>query len=235
MSAPADDRTSDPAARLEQSWTTNADAWCDVVRENRIESRRVATDAAIRTAVLDGSPHRVLDLGCGEGWLCRALAEEGVEAVGVDTSAPLIQAAREQGEGEFHVCSYADIVADPDRLGGPYDGITCNFSLLGDDLEPLLEALHTLCTSEGRLVVQTVHPWQARGEEPYTDGWRTEDFQSFDAPFDEPMPWYYRTLSSWVNLMVETGWPLTAVAEPLHPESKDPLSLLLSCTTAPKQ
>lgn len=37
---------------------------------------------------------RVLDVGCGEGLITRALATRGAEALGVDPTAPLIEHAR---------------------------------------------------------------------------------------------------------------------------------------------
>jgi protein-L-isoaspartate O-methyltransferase len=52
---------------LEQSWTVNASGWVQAVREAKIESRRVATDAAILEVIQARKPHRVLDVGCGEG------------------------------------------------------------------------------------------------------------------------------------------------------------------------
>lgn len=64
----------DNRRQLGHSWRANALAWTRAVRESRIESRRLATDRAIIEAVLARQPERVLDLGCGEGWLCRALA-----------------------------------------------------------------------------------------------------------------------------------------------------------------
>ena len=231
MTIPTDDDSStDRAERLRRSWDANADAWRDAVRDHQIESREMATDAAVVGAVLDATPDRVLDVGCGEGWLCRSLAEHGVEAVGVDGSAPLIEAARERGGGSFYVASYAEMADDPGRLGEAYDVVVCNFALLDEDLQPLLRALRTLCVPSGRLVVQTVHPWAACGDQPYADGWRTEDFQGFDTSFEEPMPWYFRTMASWVATLREAGWPLHAVREPRHPDTGDPLSLLLTCT-----
>lgn len=232
MSTPnSDDAARSPADRLEASWEANAEAWSAVVRDERIESRRIATNTAVLCAVQAAGPQRVLDVGCGEGWLCRALAEHGIEAVGVDVSASLVRAARKQGEGTFHTCSYEALAAGPTQVGRDFDVIVCNFSLLEEDLHPLLTALHAICAPEGRLVIQTVHPWSARGDAPYADGWRVEDFGDFDAPFAEPMPWYYRTLSSWIGELRAADWLVRAAAEPTHPDSGDPLSLLLTCMT----
>ncbi|HSK40392.1 MAG TPA: hypothetical protein VK943_11555, partial [Arenibaculum sp.] len=64
------DRT---AATLADSWTANAGLWTQAVRSGAIASRRLATDDAVVRAVAARRPRRVLDLGCGEGWLARAL------------------------------------------------------------------------------------------------------------------------------------------------------------------
>ena len=121
------------------SWQANADAWVTAVREQRIDSRRV-TNAAVLDAIKAGAPRRVLDVGCGEGWLCRALHDDGIEAVGVDATAPLIGAARADGAGRFEVLGYDDLVADPLRLG-QFDGVVFNFALFEADPSPILRAV----------------------------------------------------------------------------------------------
>ena len=68
-----------PEDALLDSWHQNAQAWIDAVRHGAIESRRQVTDQAILLAILGRQPERVLDLGCGEGWLLRALAGRGIE------------------------------------------------------------------------------------------------------------------------------------------------------------
>jgi 2-polyprenyl-3-methyl-5-hydroxy-6-metoxy-1,4-benzoquinol methylase len=220
-------------AALIWSWMANADAWTRAVREGRIESRRVATDAAIVDAVVALRPKRVLDLGCGEGWLMRALAEHGIEAVGLDVSMELVVAAEETGGGRYRCCSYDEVIEDPTRAGGPYDAVVCNFSLLGAELVPLLSALRQNLWEGGALVIQTVHPWTAAGDEPYAEGWRTETFDAFGGEFAEPMPWYFRTLESWVDALHGAGFRLAALREPVHPGTGRPVSLLMVAEPRP--
>jgi 2-polyprenyl-3-methyl-5-hydroxy-6-metoxy-1,4-benzoquinol methylase len=218
-------------AQMAHSWNSNAQAWTRLVRNAGIESRRVATDAAIIAAVTARSPRRVLDAGCGEGWLCRALEARGIDVVGIDASASLVASARAASKSEYHQVSYEELVAQPAPADVEhYDAIVCNFSLLHEDLEPLLRRFGSMLGSNGALLIQTVHPWSARGDDAYADAWRTESFASFEEEFPEPMPWYYRTVGSWTQLLGRAGFALEQLIEPTHPQTGTPLSLLLVAT-----
>jgi 2-polyprenyl-3-methyl-5-hydroxy-6-metoxy-1,4-benzoquinol methylase len=210
----------------------NAGAWTTAVREQAIPSRRLATDAAIVAAcerVIAGRPDvRALDVGCGEGWLTRELATLGAQATGMDVSAALIDAARAAGGGPDYACvSYDQLESDAEVLAGPYDLVVCNFSLLDDRVAPLLAALARRLPASGVVLVQTVHPWAAVGDGPYVDGWRTETWGAFDKAFPAPMPWYFRTTGSWLAAARAAQLVVDRLEEPIHPESRKPLSLLL--------
>lgn len=210
---------------LLHSWHHNAKPWIEAIRTGSIESRLKVTDQAILVAVLSRQPERVLDLGCGEGWLLRALAERGIEAVGVDGDATLVDAARTSGSSTVHLASYEALAEAKVDIGNDYDLICANFALLHQDIIPLLAAMNALLSPGGALVIQTLHPWTAAAGD-YQDGWRTETFDGFAGQW-QPMPWYLRTLSSWFNALDMAGFRLVGLQEPQHPQSAVPQSLLL--------
>ena len=222
MSSAPDDQVHESG--ILRSWHENAGAWTHAVREGHIESRRLITDQSILDAVLEARPRTVLDLGCGEGWLVRALAAQGVQAIGVDAVPDLIDRAVQAG-GDFRVASYEDIIHG--RLPLRVDTLVCNFALLGDEsVERLIACLPQLLEEGGRFIVQTVHPLVACGEQAYVDGWRQESWAGFCAAFPAHAPWYFRTLSSWIGMFAASGWRLCEMREPLHPGTGRPASVI---------
>jgi 2-polyprenyl-3-methyl-5-hydroxy-6-metoxy-1,4-benzoquinol methylase len=221
---------SSESAQLRRSWVANSSAWCEAVREQRIESRRLVTDAAIVSAILEQDPRRVLDVGCGEGWLARALSSHGIGVTGIDGSAPLIEAAQALGGGTFLTVSYEELVADPSLPGTGFDTIVANFSILDDRAEELLRALRPMLLRDGRLIVQSVHPLFA-GDGAYADGWRTETFGAFPGTWPESMPWYFRTLASWVRVFANEGYSLREIREPMYADRARPASIIFTAQT----
>ena len=113
-------------------------------------------------------PH-LLDLACGQGVLCRKLAEMGCGVTGVDAAAPLIEAARRRNREDKLSIEY--LVADVTELlaedGTPqyglrtatYDAVTIVLSIQNiTPLSPVWQACHALLKPGGRLVVVMMHP-----------------------------------------------------------------------------
>lgn len=213
---------------ITRSWEQNATLWTRAVREGLIVSRRIATDQAIVDAVLARQPERVLDAGCGEGWLLRRLHEAGVrDLVGFDASAPLVDAIPQTLNAKLHVATYDEVASGAVSLGGRFDAIICNFAILEEDADPYLQALGGLLAPRGALFIQTLSP----GPADTRDEWRTETFQSMDGTW-HPMPYFFRTLEGWRRLFQENGLTLVSLREPSDPDSGRKLSLLFELQPA---
>ena len=53
------------------------------------------------------TPFSAIDVGCGNGWLCRKLTslDDCNKVVGIDGSKEMIAKAKQKGEGEFHLAT----------------------------------------------------------------------------------------------------------------------------------
>ncbi len=212
--------------KIVDSWHNNAAPWTDAVREKRIESRNLVTNRAIVDAVMSRSPASALDIGCGEGWLSRELSSRGVRVTGVDVVPELIERASRAGGGDFRVASHEDIGAG--KLDVRVDVAVANFSMIGkESVDGVVRRAPLLLNDGGSLIVQTMHPVVAGGDEVYTDGWRTGSWDGFSDDFTDPAPWYFRTIETWVRLITESGMQLAELVEPLHPASGKPASMII--------
>jgi 2-polyprenyl-3-methyl-5-hydroxy-6-metoxy-1,4-benzoquinol methylase len=211
-------------ATVIDAWSKNTDPWTAAVRSGEIESRTLVTNQAIIDAVRSRAPATALDIGCGEGWLVRAL--DGVDMIGVDVVAGLVDRAGQAGGGDFRVLSYEQIAAG--ELHAQVDAAVCNFSLIGkESVEGVFRAARSLLNPTGAFIVQTLHPLAACGDAPYRDGWREGSWAGFSDDFADPPPWYFRTLESWVALFSENGLRLLELREPVHPATGKPMSIVL--------
>jgi 2-polyprenyl-3-methyl-5-hydroxy-6-metoxy-1,4-benzoquinol methylase len=225
-----------------RSWHANAAPWSEAIRTASIASRNLVTDQAIIDAVKTATSiasltdifgPRVLDVGCGEGWLARALYALGMRVSGVDIVPDLIAQANASipaadigGTVAFQVQDYASI-ANRQWRGGPFDAAVCNFSLLGSEsVDSLIAALPSYLEESGHLVIQTLHPAAACGAQPYQDGWREGSWQGFSGDFRDPAPWYFRTLESWTTLLERCGFDILECREPKAPGTATPSSVI---------
>src|SRR5690606_6412084 len=80
----------------------------------------------------------------------------------------LVARAQSAGGGDFRVLAYAEVKKD--AFSAAFDAVVCNFSLLGNtSVETLLKAVPALLNPDGVLVIQTLHPLAACGNQPYRD------------------------------------------------------------------
>lgn len=213
--------------RILDSWQMNAKLWTQAIRNQQIESRAIATDAAIVKAITQLNPRTFLDIGCGEGWLSRQLFSLGIDGWGVDFCADLIETAKDSGDSRFVVCSYSDLASQRFSTINYFSCLICNFSILGEcALDEIAKAGHSLLEDKGKIVIQTLHPIIACGDSPYSNGWRETSWQpNADRPF-YPTPWYFRTLESWIDEFHALNYRLLNLYEPSDPKTNKPISII---------
>ena len=140
-----------------ERWEANAQYWVKVIREGRDRYRTELTDAAVLDAVGECAGLRVLDAGCGEGYLSRKLASMGADVTGVDAAQGLIDAASSHPSPGARFIRAG--VEDLPLKDGEFDLVLCNhlFSHLQDPTRAIGEFARVL-RGGGRLILLTLHP-----------------------------------------------------------------------------
>jgi hypothetical protein len=146
---------------------------------------------------------------------------------GIDASASLIADACKQGGGSFLELSYEDLIRNPSVLEKKFGLIVANFSLLSENIQPLLETFHSWLMKDGVVIIQTLHPFSLGPNVRYEAGWRIETFAQMGNGFVARMPYYFRTFSHWIEQISAAHLAVVHCREPLDAETGRPLSLLI--------
>lgn len=208
-----------------ESWMENANNWIATIDNTEIESRKLSTNKAIINAVLSYQVSIILDIGCGEGWLTRELRKKGKQSYGVDVVPGLIENAIAKDGEYYQVHSYKELSEGVPLMLPSFDAVVVNFALIDkEDTEALINSLYRYLVKEGMVFIQTLHPAAATDE--YISGWKEGSWNGMKRDFTKPYQWYFRTLSDWIKLFSEAGLNVMEIKEPVHPESKRPLSVI---------
>lgn len=207
------------------SWQKNFSPWISAIRQGEIDSRIQITNKAVLEAILLTSPKKVLDIGCGEGWLVRELTKEGVKSFGVDIVPELISAAVNAGFGRYEILSYEELSYEV--LNEKYDVVVANFSLLGNEsVNEMFIKVPVILEAGGYFIVQTLHPKYSQGNKEYVNGWRKGNWDGFGKQFTDPAPWFFRTVESWKLLFKKNGFILERIEEPINMKTGTPASII---------
>ena len=114
---------------MRDNWATGADGW---VRNERIFDAVFAPFTAALVGAADlGSAQRVLDVGCGAGTLLEAAVAAGADAVGVDISPGMVEAAQRRAPTATVITADAQttdlLAAAP---GAPFDRVVSRFGVM---------------------------------------------------------------------------------------------------------
>lgn len=213
---------------MTDTWDTIADWYAEHLRTGS------ALNDFNRDALLDHLPddlrgHRVLDLGCGEGIIARAVAARGAAVIGIDPAARLIEharAARTTGPGTVLYTvddgCVLDTVAD-DSVGWVTAGLSLNHV---PSLASALTAVRRVLMPQGVLVFSVPHPCFEAPHATWTQAtegtarrvvgdylaegfWRSANPTAVRRAGNQ-----HRTLSTYLTALLRHGFVLEAVTEP---------------------
>ncbi|MGB3329778.1 MAG: class I SAM-dependent methyltransferase [Thermomicrobiales bacterium] len=174
---------------------------------------------------------RVCAVACGAGREARFLAQRGAIVTGVDLSAGLLAIAQEREAAHPLGITYQQGNAEDlkDLADASFDGVVCYMALMDiPDLGRTLHAIARILVPGGWFVFAITHPCfktPAYGEiVDHVDGsvrrtvGRYFDEGAWDGPGKGtdhlPAMAYHRTLSTYVNTLVEAGLAIEAMREP---------------------
>jgi len=224
-----------------EAWDRFADTWHGRYTEFGDKNRQYLIDPPLFRVLGQVDGKRILDAGCGNGYLSRLLSKRGAEVVGVDVSRRFIEIAERIEEREplnirYHVGSLCNLSMLND---GTFDAVVSNI-VLGDlqDIEQAVKELRRVLRLGGKLVFSIMHPCFASSpvhgwvREP-VDSHRKEDWlywkvdRYFERSMEEwryydlpPVYSFHRPLSDYMKLLINSGFRITDFEEPV-PEEKD--------------
>jgi len=207
-------------------WDTRYTDQGDVYREHLL-------NPTILSILRDMAGKRILDAGCGNGYLCRMLARQGAQVVGVDLSPAWIEMARSR-EPELGIVYHAGSIAHlPFLADDSFDAVVSVCVLMDTrDYQQALGEIHRVLLPGGILTMAIMHPCFAS---PPGGGWERHPVDS-TRPEDrhywrvgdylqctwEDWHWegvgtatgFHRPLSDYMQALLGLGFRLTQFIEP---------------------
>lgn len=230
-------------------WNTHAEELAAGYTSQGDRSREVLLNPVLLELLGSVKNKRILDAGCGEGYLSRILAGKGAEVVGVDYSQNLLEIARKRTSKESTIEYIYGNCEDLCFLKSEtFDSIVSNMVLQDlSDYESAIKEMYRLLINKGSFIFSILHPcfstpesrWvkDENGEKLY---WKVDHY--FDeGPYEQPWPLgaeegvllFHRTLTSYFKTIKKAGFFLEDLIEPepsekmiqKHPEFKDDLRM----------
>jgi len=209
-------------------WEEHASWWIEGFTEGADPEYE---DQIIPLAVTEqGGAGRVLDLGCGDGQIARALASSGVSVVGVDPTTNQIDVAAERAGGPVFAQAGAAVLPFSD---GAFDGvIACLVFEHIDDVDAAIGEVARVLRPGGRFTFMLNHPLlQTPGSgwiddhmvDPPEQYWRIGPYLVEAETVEQVelgvhIRFLHRPLSRYLNALAAVGLVLERMDEPAPPE-----------------
>ena len=220
-------------------WEANAPAWIEMSRAGADRYRDLVNTPAFLDALPDVTGLHCLDVGCGEGHNTRLLVERGARMTALDISDAFLRAARDADPSSRYIRGDGSSLP---FAGATFDAATAFMSIM-DVADPAVAIgeIARVLRPGGWLQFSITHPvnttpvrrwidedgvrtWLAIGdyfvEGPMTDSWTFKaacEMRMRHEPFTITAA--RRTVSSWMNMVIDAGLTIEHVVEPVASES----------------
>ncbi len=202
---------------VKEYWDEASEAWVSFVRDGKDVSRDYMNNPGMFKLLGDISDMEVLDLGCGEGYNTRLLADRGAIVTGIDFSEAMIKLALVEEEKEprgitYHVVDACDLHMLAD---GTFDIVTCFMVYMDfEDIDGVSREIHRVLKPGGFAVISMPHPcfemsWED-GEK--VAGWIYENMD--DPSKDRGRPLYVKQSDYFKSGPYEIDWNMTRLKQP---------------------
>ena len=220
--------------KKEREWRKNANFWIKIIREKLDPYRLKVTNKAILKSLKNEKGLKVLDAGCGEGYLCRALARAGHQVFGVDFCPELIRAAKDLERKKPSGIKY--FVGDFRKTNFPdsFFDIVLSHQTINEIQNPqkAFKEFSRILKKKGRVILLFLHPCfeinpKALKNTPFSLVYfkkiKIKKDYYLVSGIKSPSPYFYLhlPLSEWISLFTRSGFLIKKVEEP-HP----PLELI---------
>jgi ubiquinone/menaquinone biosynthesis C-methylase UbiE len=214
--------------QVRETWNRLAQDWQQQVGDDGDSNRRLNSDPILWKFVGNVQELRVLDAGCGTGYLARKLAAQGAIVTAVDIAEQMIeiaaQSAKEANQTiDFRVEDCARLHSLEDAF---FDGIISNYVLMDvPDLEATVCAFSRVLKPDGIAVLVFSHPCFPQGEAATIDEatlytWKFPYFERHkyvEPPwkhFTSEFIWFHRPLSDYWKAFKNAGFAIVDLEEP---------------------
>lgn len=216
--------------RAIEKWDKFAETFTSRYGEQGDIHREVLLNPSLLQLIESVKDKKVLDAGCGEGYLSRMLAKAGASVVGVDYSKTMIQLAQNRTPLELNIeykhgnCENLNFLQDK-----RFDLIVSNMVIHDlPNYELAISEMYRLLADQGCFIFSISHPcfvtpgsgWVKadHGEKLY---WKVDNY-FYEGEYNQVLPldqeekllYYHRTLSSYINTIVKAGFRIEAMDEP---------------------
>jgi SAM-dependent methyltransferase len=216
------------------NWNTNAVRWAATYDDDGDRNRRYQSDEPMLALLGEVQGQAILDVGSGNGYLCRKLARRGARMTGVELSDEFLRLAREREAREpLGITFVHGSVARMETLAfASFDKAVSNYVLMDvHDYAAAVREVFRLLKPAGIFVVVISHPAFACGPAdwaaPAPDSPRREDRTGFIvddyfhrgpylAVWDEldPVLSFHRPLRDYWRTFQEAGFRIEDFEEP---------------------